>query len=148
MKEETIIMTSKMTFLRGLLRLGGCARKSNVKTDIDDHDKVCDDKYDTIELASEHIGDKNGLLGYQEESISDQLSDINYIPGAWRSPSLGRRMVDRVRDSPRLARRAMNKMTSPLVMRRKKEDEIYIVTLHVVHSSGVVGRGDGRSDAW
>ena len=61
---------------------------------------------------------------------------------------MGRRVVDRVRDSPRLARRAMSKMTSPMVSRRQKEDEIYIVTLHVVHSSEVVGRGEGKSDAW
>ena len=57
-------------------------------------------------------------------------------------------MVDRVKDSPRLARRAMSKMTSPLMSRRKNEDEIFIITLGVVHSSGRVVREEGRSDAW
>ena len=53
----------------------------------------------------------NALLVQQD---SDRFSEINYVPGAWGSPGMGRRVVDRVRDSPRLARRAMSKMTSPL----------------------------------
>ena len=57
-------------------------------------------------------------------------------------------MMDRVKDSPKLARRAMTKMTSTMVSRKQKKDELYIITLDVVHSSGVVGRGDRRADAW
>ena len=61
---------------------------------------------------------------------------------------MGRRMADRLRDSPKVCRRAMSKMTSPMVSKKKNIDEIYIVTLHAVHCSGVVGRGEGRADAW
>ena len=126
-----------MSFLRKLFSFGGCDRlsgnKENVKNLFNNDTEDIDDA-------------KNGLLVCPEVSLSDQLSDLNYIPGAWRSPSMGMRIVDRVRDSPRLARKAMSKMTSPLVSRKKKEDEIYIVTLHVVH--GVGWRGEGRSDAW
>ena len=76
------------------------------------------------------------------------MNDLHNIPGAWRSTSLGQRMVDRVKDSPKLARRAMTKMTSPMVSRKQKKAELYIITLDVVHSSGVVVRGKGRADAW
>ena len=93
----------------------------------------------------ENTLENNALLVQQD---SDSFSEINYVPGVWRSPSVGRRMVDRVRNSPRLARRAMSKMTSPLVSRSKNEDEIFMITLDVVHSSGRVGRGEGRADAW
>ena len=119
-----------MSFMRKLLSVGGCARLSE---DVDRHESHED-------VISEQ-------LIKSREPFSDNSSD--YVPGAWMTPSLGRRMVESVRNSPRLARRAMNKMTSPLVMRKRKSAEIYIVTMHVVHSSGVVGRGeDGRADAW
>ena len=131
----------EMSFLRKLFSLGGCARLSEDKDS---------DNQELPEVVGDDVNifEDNGLLLHPEEMLSDRLRESSYIQRAWRSPSLGRRMVDRVRDSPRLARRAMNKMTSPLVLRRKKEDEIYSVTLHVVHSSEVVGRGEGRSDAW
>ena len=118
-----------MSVLRSLLGLVGCSR---LPPDMEDGvlDNIEEDK----------------LILYPEESFCDQFSDLSYIPGA--SPSLGRKMVDKVRDSPRLARKAMSKMTSPMVSKRKKEDDIYIVTLHVVHSSGMVGRGEGKCDAW
>ena len=120
-----------MSFLRSLLGLVGCSR---LPPDMEDG------VVNNIE--------ENDLFLYPEESFFDQFSDLRYIPGAWTSPSLGRKMVDKVRDSPRLARKAMSKMTSPMVSKRKKEDEIYIVTLHMVHSSGMVGRGEGKCDAW
>ena len=103
--------------------------------------------YQSFQEVVNNIEEKDRFL-YPEESFCDQFSDLRYIPGAWTSPSLGRKMVDKVRDSPRLARKAMSKMTSPMVSKRKKQDEIYIVTLHVVHSSGMVGRGEGKCDAW
>ena len=137
-----------MSFLKKLLSLGGCARLSNNK-----EDKV-DDKYELPELVSdtENIDEKNGLPlpVCPEESLRDQLNDMNYTARGLRSPSLGRRIVDRVRASPRLARKAMSKMTSPLVSRRrKKDDEIFIDTLPEGHSSGIVWRAEEwRSDAW
>ena len=120
-----------MTFLKKLLRLVGCSSKEG---------KVSENAGYLVNDVECEVDD---FFLHQDESISD----LHYIPGAWESPSLGRRLVDQLRDSPRVCRRAMNKMTSPL-MRRKKDDEIYIVPLHVVHSSGVAGREDGRSDAW
>ena len=131
----------KMSFLRKLFGLSGCARLTK---NYDNNSK------DAAEAVSDDVSvfeDKDYLLP-KEDVFAESLSELNYMPGAWRSPSLGKRVVDRVKDSPRMARRAMSKMTSPMVSRRQKEDEIYIVTLHVVHSSGVVGRGDGRFDAW
>ena len=118
----------KMSFFRKIFSLGGCARRSEEKDS---------DKQEVPEVVGDDVNifEDNGMLLHAEEIFSDRLRESSYIQRAWRSPSLGRRMVDRVRDSPRLARRAMNKMTSPLVLRRKKEDEIYSVTLHVVHSS-------------
>ena len=61
---------------------------------------------------------------------------------------LGRKVVERVRESPRRVRKAMTKMTSPVKTKKQKEEEIYIVTLQVVHNSGFVIRSDVRSDAW
>ena len=118
-----------MSFLRSLLGLVGCSR---LPPDMEDG------VVNNIE--------ENDLFLYPEESFCDQFSDLRYIPGAWTSPSLGRKMVDKVRDSPRLARKAMSKMTSPMVSKRKKEDDIYIVTLHVVHSSEMVRRGEAQGE--
>ena len=131
----------KMSFLRKLFSLSGCARLSQ------NHDN---DKKEATEAVSDEGSafEDNDVLIHKEDVFAERLSELNYVPGAWRSPSLGRRVVDRVKDSPRLARRAMSKMTSPMVSRRQKEDEIYIVTLHVDHSSEVVGTGKGKSDAW
>ena len=130
-------LINKMAFLRKLFQLTGCSRLSNNKED--------EEKENQKSLITE---EQNDLFLYPEESLCDQLNDLHYIPGAWRSPSVGQRMVDRVKDSPKLARRAMTKMTSPMVSRKQKKGELYIITLDVVHSSGVVGRGKGRADAW
>ena len=128
-----------MSFLRKLFSLTGCAR-------LDKENK--DDKQDVTENISEDLFEDNDLLVPKEEVLAERLNELKYVAGPWRSPGLSRRMVDRVRDTPRLARKAMNRMTSPMVIRKKKEEEIYIVTLNVVHSSGVVWREKGKSDAW
>ena len=101
-----------MSFLRKLFQLTGCSKLSNNKED--------EEMENPKSLITEEDDD---LFLYPEESLCDFLSDLHYIPGAWRSPSLGQRMVDRVRDSPKLARRAMTKMTSPMVCRKQKKDE-------------------------
>ena len=133
-----------MQFLRKLFSLGGCTRLSDdKKMEGDDENETSDDISDDEDTCFDH-----NLLVHSDELVRDRLSEVSYMPGPWRSPSLGTKVMDRVRDSPRLARRAMSKMTSHIVSMKKKEDEIYIITLHVIHSSGLVGRGDGRSDAW
>ena len=105
--------------------------------------QTSDDISDDEDTCFDH-----NLHVHSDELVRDRLSEVSYMPGSWRPPSLGTKVMDRVRDSPRLAKRAMSKMTSPMVSRKKKEDEIYIITLHVIHSSGLVGSGEGRSDAW
>ena len=92
-----------MTFLRKLLSLGGCARLSENKEG-EVNDIISDD----------------GSL-FKENGFSDQLSEFNNVHDeAWRSPRLGRM----VKDSPRLLRKAISKMTSPMVTRRKMADEV------------------------
>ena len=59
----------------------------------------------------------------------------------------------RVRDSPKLARRMMTRMTSPGQARRRRrqqqEEAIYIVSVNVVHSSGHNNNtNNNRRDAW
>ena len=101
-----------------------------------------DDEQESSEIVND-VGitfEHNGLLLQQEKTCSEKFSEINYVPRAWRSPCLRRRVVDSVRN--------MSKMTSPQVFRRKNEDEIFIITLDVVHSSGRIGKGEGRADAW
>ena len=133
-----------MQFLRKLFSLGGCTRLSaDKKMEGGDENESTDNISDDEDTCFDH-----NLLVHSDELVRDRLSEVSYMPGPWRSPSLGTKVMDRVRDSPRLARRAMSKMTSPMVSMKKKEDEIYIITLHVIHSSGLVGRGEGKSDAW
>ena len=60
----------------------------------------------------------------------------------------------KVRDSPKLARRMMTRMTSPGQARRRRrqqqEEAIYIVSVNVVHSSGHSNNNNtnNRRDAW
>jgi hypothetical protein len=131
---------NRMQFLRKLFSLGGCTR---LEMEGDDENETSDNISDDEETCFDH-----NLLVHSDELVCDILSDMSYMPGPWRSPSLGTKVMDRVRDSPRLAKRAMSKMTSPMVSKRKKEDEIYIITLDIMHSSGLVVRGEGQSDAW
>ena len=113
-----------MPFLRKLLSLGGCARLSENK------EVEVNEEYESSKIISDDGS------SFEDNRFSDHLSDLRYVQGAWRSARL-RRML-----------KAMSKMTSPMVSRRKNEDEIFIITLDVVHSSGRVGRGKGRADAW
>ena len=83
-------------------------------------------------------------------------------------PGLSRRLVDKVRESPRIARkmitkvtiimmrmimRMITKMTSPGQRRQRRlihDEEIFIVSVNVLHSSGHSGHGDTlrKRDAW
>ena len=127
-----------MSFLRKLFSLSRCARLSKYHND---------DKKEAVSDEEAVFEDNDSLLP-KDDVFAERLSELKCVSVAWRSPSLGKRVVKRVKDSPRMARRAMSKMTSPMVSRRQKEVEIYIVTLHVDHSSEVVGTGKGNSDAW
>ena len=64
-------------------------------------------------------------------------------------------MVDKVKNSPKVARRVMTKMTSPSVGRRRErrlreeEESIFVVSVNVVHSSGQQStNNDTKMDAW
>ena len=64
-------------------------------------------------------------------------------------------MVDKVKDSPKMARRVMTKMTSPSVGRRRQrrleeEESIFVVSVNVVHSSGQQQstNNETKMDAW
>ena len=95
-----------MQFLRKLFSLGGCTRLADdKKMEGDDENETCFD---------------NNLLVHSDELVRDRLSELSYMPGSWRSHSLGTKVMDRVRDSPRLAKRVMSKMTSPMVSRKKR----------------------------
>ena len=66
---------------------------------------------------------------------------------------ISRRLVDKVRDSPKLARKMITKMTSPGRRRRQAEDQdIYIVSVNIIHSSGHDPCPDGDNhrsrDVW
>lgn len=119
-----------MSFLKKLLRLGGCTRIS---------------KEPDASFATARIDDECG------DCVGDDniLSDLQYIP--WSSPGIGRRLVEKVKDSPQLARKMITKMTSPGFRRRKarEEEDIFIVSVNVVHSSGSqLNQGQTTRDVW
>ena len=114
-----------MAFLKKLLRLGGCTRLS----------KDQDSSFVTLDDES-----------VPEDNI---MSDLQYIP--WSSPGIGRRLVEKVKDSPQIARKMITKMTSPGFRRRKRreEDDIFIVSVNVIHScGGEVIPGKTKRDVW
>ena len=115
----------KMSFLKKLLRLSGCTRLS----------KGPESSFATIDddcVTSDNI-----------------VSDLQYIP--WSSPGIGRRLVEKVKDSPKIARKMITKMTSPGYRRRKRreEEDIFIVSVNMVHSSGSeLSQGKTKRDVW
>ena len=116
---------TQMAFLKKLLRLGGCTRLS----------KDQDSSFVTLDDES-----------VPEDNI---MSDLQYIP--WSSPGIGRRLVEKVKDSPQIARKMITKMTSPGFRRRKRreEEDIFIVSVNVIHScGGEVIPGKRKRDVW
>ena len=65
---------------------------------------------------------------------------------------ISRRLVDKVKDSPKIARKMITKMTSPGRRHRRQihDEEIFIVSVNVLHTSGHSGHGDtlSKKDAW
>ena len=114
-----------MSFLKKLLRLSGCTRLS----------KGPESSFATIDddcVTSDNI-----------------VSDLQYIP--WSSPGIGRRLVEKVKDSPKIARKMITKMTSPGYRRRKRreEEDIFIVSVNMLHSSGSeLSQGKTKRDVW
>ena len=84
-----------MTFLRKLINLSGCAKlnKKNDNDMIDNNDAGC-----SLSFISDPV-DNDSLIHPTSRPVSDQ----SYVP--WQSPKVtSRRLMDRVRESPRLAR--------------------------------------------
>ena len=97
--------------------------------------------------------DDNELVDRKDEEGDvliggDRTHKQNYVP--WQSPTISsRRMLSRVRDSPRLARKMMSKMTSPDPGKKEREKtEIFIVNIEVIHESGTQIQPSGKVDAW
>ena len=130
----------RMAFLRKIFSFGGCRRHETDDTHEESSDEASDD---------DNGNDDRDLFN----KPTTLATEMDYVPGVWNSPSLGRRMVEGVRASPKAVRAAMSRMTvmtSPLGQRKKEKekDEIFIVTMNVVHSSHTVEIGSGKSDAW
>ena len=113
-----------MTFLRKLINLSGCA-KLNKKNDNDmiDNNDGCG-----LSFISDPV-DNDSLIHPTSRPVSDQ----SYVP--WQSPRVtSRRLMDRVRESPRLARRMLSTMTSPRPGRGHQADaeEIFVVNMRLM----------------
>ena len=117
-----------MTFLKKLLNLSGCTK---LKPAVED-----------TELNGKTDEESDVLIG------GEKTGRENYVP--WQSPTISsRRILTRVRDSPRLARKMMRKMTSPDVGKKEREKtEIFIVNIEVIHDSGTQIQPSGKVDAW
>lgn len=132
-----------MTLLRKLINLSGCAKttKSSSRDIIDNNEEACE----IIDIPNE---DNDTHLLHSRLPASG--GNHNYVP--WQSPNIARKKIlDRVRDSPRVARRMLSKMTSPGVARRK--EEIFVVNMQqFVSESGSCcseAKGSGsKMDSW
>ena len=86
-----------MTFLRKLITLSGCAKLKR-KAD----NEILDNEACLGLEAVECVTEVSGLVG----SGPGSPHPATYVP--WRSPAVAsRRLLDRVRDSPRVARRVL-----------------------------------------
>ena len=116
-----------MTFLKKILNLSGCAKLEPL---------------DDTEMGDRKDEDSDVLIG------GTKTNKQNYVP--WQSPSISsRRMLNRVKDSPRLARKIISKMTSPDGDKKERgRNEIFVVNVEVLHESGTEVLANGRVDAW
>ena len=100
--------------------------------------------------AVEGVEEVSGLVGAGPGSPHP----APYVP--WRSPAVAsRRLLDRVRDSPRAARRVLNTMTSPGRGRgrgRGEAEEIFVVNMQRLGGDSGVGvvtwTQAGKVDSW
>ena len=92
-----------MTFLRKLITLSGCAKlKRKADNEILDNEACLGlEAVEAVE-GMEGVTEVSGLVGAGPGSPHP----ATYVP--WRSPAVAsRRLLDRVRDSPRVARRVL-----------------------------------------
>ena len=117
-----------MTFLKKLLNLSG---RTKLKPAVEDN-----------ELSAKTDVESEELIGGRKTRRE------KYVP--WQSPTISsRRILTRVKDSPRLARKMMSKMTSPDIGKKEREKtEIFIVNIEVIHESGTQIQPSGKVDAW
>lgn len=131
-----------MTFLRKLINLSGCAKlkKKNDNEIIENND----------DLSMSDPVDNDSLIHPASLSVSSH----SYVP--WQSPRLtSRRLLDRVKQSPRVARRMLSTMTSPRPGKRSRghedAEEIFVVSMRLMgQESGVsvaVSRNN-KVDSW
>jgi len=120
--------------------LSGCA-KIRTKTE----NEIIDNNDDTFNISEMSV-ENDSLIRPQ-----DPPTHHNYVP--WQSPSLAsRKLIDRVKESPRLARRMLNTMTSPGPrMRGKvKDGNVFVVSMNTVMQEcrvGVISR-QNKLDSW
>ena len=141
-----ILTSAAMTLLRKLINLSGCAKinKTNEKDIIDNTAEECFHVSDDA-----HINENESDTILLQSRSPETMSSNNYVP--WQSPNITRkRILERVRESPRLARRMLSKMTSPGMMRRK--EEIFVVKMQelVMESGSCCNemKGSSRMDSW
>ena len=133
-----------MTFLRKLINLSGCAK---LKKNKNDNDMIDNNDGCTFSFISEPV-DNDSLIHPTSRPVTDQ----SYVP--WQSPRVtSRRLMDRVRESPRLARRMLSTMTSPRPGRGHLEDaeEIFVVNMRLMGQDSGVGVALNRNnkvDSW
>ena len=134
-----------MTFLRKLITLSGCAKLKR-KAD----NETLDNEACLGLEAVEGVEEVSGLVG----AAPGSPHPATYVP--WRSPAVAsRRLLDRVRDSPRAARRVLNTMTSPGRGRgrgRGEAEEIFVVNMQRLGGDSGVGvvtwTQAGKVDSW
>lgn len=131
-----------MTFLRKLINLSGCAKlKKKNDNDMIDNNDGC-----SFSIINDPV-DNDTLI----HPTSRVVSDHSYVP--WQSPRVtSRRLIDRVRESPRLARRMLSTMTSPRPGRGHIQDpeEIFVVNMRLMGQDSGIGVAVNRNkvDSW
>ena len=136
-----------MTFLRKLITLSGCAKlKRKADNEVLDNEACLG--LEAVE-AVEAVTEASGLGG----TAPGSPHPATYVP--WRSPAVAsRRLLDRVRDSPRVARRVLNTMTSPgrAGRGRGEAEEIFVVNMQRLGGDSGVGvvtwTQAGKVDSW
>jgi len=84
-----------------------------------------------------------------EEEMPEHIAKArNYVP--WRSPSLARRVVENVKNSPCLVRKVLQNQRSKHLSKKGKEIEIFSLALAVAHHSGQARNPylQDKVDAW
>ena len=124
------------------MNLVGCGKRINNKND--ESPQEINNMQDFV-FDEENMNQESTILVDQENLNSQKCS---YISSASVTPNIKRKVKEKLKDSPRIARKAISKMTSPVVLRNLRRSRVYLITVHVIHDSGGFIRGNGISDAW